>query len=136
MEGTKNILFYASNVLINKLILAPCVNFCNNRYEVSSPRIAEAIWAECVPVIISEGYVLPFSDVLQWNEFSISMSVANIPNLRDLLAAVPEVEIERLREGVKSVKRHFVLNQPPKRFDVFNMILHSVWLRRLNLRLK
>lgn len=110
--------------------------FFNDRFEVSSPRIAEAIWAECVPVIISEGYVLPFSDVLQWNEFSISMSVADIPNLRGLLAAIPEEEIERLREGVKAVKRHFVLNQPPMRFDVFNMILHSVWLRRLNLRLR
>ncbi|KAJ4801929.1 Exostosin family protein [Rhynchospora pubera] len=109
---------------------------CPSGFEVSSPRIAEAIWAECVPVIISEGYVLPFSDVLQWNEFSISVSVADIPNLRDMLAALPEEEIERLREGVKAVKKHFVLNQPPKRFDVFNMILHSVWLRRLNLRLR
>ncbi|XP_078150133.1 putative glycosyltransferase At5g25310 [Carex rostrata] len=109
---------------------------CPSGFEVSSPRIAEAIWAECVPVIISKGYVLPFSDVLQWNEFSISMSVADIPNLRNLLAAVPEEEIERLREGVKAVKRHFVLNQPPMRFDVFNMILHSVWLRRLNVRLR
>ncbi|KAF3331483.1 putative glycosyltransferase [Carex littledalei] len=109
---------------------------CPSGFEVSSPRIAEAIWAECVPVIISDGYVLPFSDVLQWSEFSISMSVTDIPNLRDLLAAIPEEEIERLREGVKAVKRHFVLNQPPTRFDTFNMILHSVWLRRLNLKLR
>jgi Exostosin family len=111
------------------------VNIPNDRFEVSSPRIAEAIWAECVPVIISEGYVLPFSDVLQWDEFSISVPVSDIPNLRNMLAAVPEAKIERLREGVKAVKRHFVLNQPPKRLGVFNMILHSVWLRRLNLRL-
>ena len=53
------------------------------------------------------------------------MSVADIPNLRDLLAAVPEEEIERLIEGGKAVKRHFVLNQPPMQFDVFK-------LRRLN----
>ncbi|KAF3338836.1 glycosyltransferase [Carex littledalei] len=109
---------------------------CPSGFEVSSPRIAEAIWAECVPVIISEGYVLPFSDVLQWNEFSISISVADIPNLKDLLAAIPEEKIERLREGVKAVKRHFVLNQQPIRFDMFNMILHSVWLRILNLNLR
>ncbi|WOL13588.1 hypothetical protein Cni_G25999 [Canna indica] len=108
---------------------------CPSGFEVASPRIVEAIYAECVPVILSEGYVLPFSDVLRWEAFSVAVKVEEVSRLRQILEGVSKEEMRKLREGLKAVKKHFVLNQPAKRLDVFHMILHSVWLRRLNIKL-
>ncbi|KAJ7964658.1 Exostosin family protein [Quillaja saponaria] len=109
---------------------------CPSGYEAASPRIAEAIYAECVPVIISQQYVLPFSDVLNWDSFSVQVSVSEIPKLKEILMGIPEDQYLRMHERLKQVQRHFMVNNPPKKYDVFHMIIHSIWLRRLNVHVK
>lgn len=120
---------YYSIMLSSKFCLCP------SGFEVASPRIVESIYAECVPVILSNYYVLPFGDVLQWEAFSVQVDVSDIPRLKEILSAIPESKYKKLKQGVRAVRRHFTLNQPAKRFDVFHMILHSIWLRRLNIKL-
>ncbi|KAI8008508.1 putative glycosyltransferase [Camellia lanceoleosa] len=101
---------------------------CPSRYEVASPRVMEAFYAECVPVLISDGYVPPFSDVLNWKAFSISVAVKDIPNIKQILMGISQNQYFRLHRRVKQVQRHFVINGPAKRFDIFHMVIHSVWL--------
>lgn len=96
----------------------------------------EAIYSECVPVLISDGYVPPLSDVLNWSEFSLVIEVENIANVRKILMNVSEEKYLRMCERLRQVQKHFVMNAPPKRFDLFHMIVHSIWLRRLNIRIR
>ncbi|KAF3659655.1 putative glycosyltransferase [Capsicum annuum] len=107
---------------------------CPSGYEVASPRMVEGLYMGCVPVLIKDNYVTPFSDVLNWDTFSVTIPVKDIVNLNKILMDIPQDKyLEMQKRGIQ-MRRHFEVNSPPKKYDVFHMILHSIWLRRLNFR--
>ncbi|GMH11995.1 hypothetical protein Nepgr_013836 [Nepenthes gracilis] len=108
---------------------------CPSGYEVASPRIVEAIYAECVPVMILDGYVPPFCDVLEGCSFFIRVRVREIPEMKKILMRVWLDQYSRLKGRMKHIQRHSEVNMPPKRYDVFHMIMHSIWLRRFNIHI-
>lgn len=109
---------------------------CPSGYEVASPRVVEAIYSECIPVLISDGYIPPLSDVLDWKKFSVQVQVKDIGNIKKILMSISQRQYLKMHRRVKQVQRHFVVNPTPKRFDFFHMIVHSIWLRRLNVHIQ
>uniref|UniRef100_M8CFX5 Exostosin-1 n=1 Tax=Aegilops tauschii TaxID=37682 RepID=M8CFX5_AEGTA len=105
---------------------------CPMGYEVNSPRIVEAIYYECVPVIIADNFVLPFDDALDWTAFSVVVAEKDVPRLKEILLAIPESRYITMRSNVKKVQRHFLWHTKPVKYDIFHMILHSVWFSRVN----
>lgn len=108
---------------------------CPSGYEVADARIYEALYTGCVPILIKDHYVAPFSDVLNWKSFSIDIRVKDIPNLKKILMGISQRQYIRMHRRGLQVRKHFEVNFPPKRYDVFHMILHSIWLRRLNVQI-
>ncbi|KAL5794372.1 hypothetical protein ACOSP7_002966 [Xanthoceras sorbifolium] len=69
---------------------------CPSGHEVASPRIVEAIYVECVLVLISQHYVLSLSDVLDWDTFSIWVLESEISNLKKILMRIPKDQYMRM----------------------------------------
>ncbi|PIA64785.1 hypothetical protein AQUCO_00100331v1 [Aquilegia coerulea] len=104
---------------------------CAKGYEVHTPRVVEAIFHECVPVIISDNYVPPFFEVLKWETFSVFILEKDIPNLKNVLLSIPKKKYLELQSRVKKVQKHFLWHKNPVKHDVFYMTLHSIWYNRV-----
>ncbi|CAN4078001.1 unnamed protein product [Withania somnifera] len=105
---------------------------CPMGFEVNSPRIVEAIYYECVPVIIADNLALPFDEVLNWSAFSLIVAEKDIPKLKEILLSIPLRRYQVMQNNVKRLQKHFHWNSRPTRYDLFHMILHSIWSRRLS----
>ncbi|XP_038880635.1 probable glycosyltransferase At3g07620 isoform X2 [Benincasa hispida] len=104
---------------------------CARGYEVHTPRVVEAILNACVPVFISDNYVPPFFEVLNWESFSVFVQEKEISNLRNILLSVPEKDYLSMHARLKMVQKHFIWHKIPVKYDLFHMILHSVWYNRV-----
>ncbi|KAH7651715.1 Xylogalacturonan beta-1,3-xylosyltransferase protein, partial [Dioscorea alata] len=104
---------------------------CLRGYEVNSPRVIESIFYECVPVIISDNYVPPFFEVFNWEAFSVIIPEKDVPRLKEILLLISEEKYNALQLGVRKVQKHFLWHNKPVKYDLFHMILHSIWYNRV-----
>lgn len=104
---------------------------CPMGYEVNSPRIVEAIYSECVPVIIADNFVLPFDEVLNWSAFSVVIAEKDIPNLKNILSGISLRRYLAMHTCVSMLQKHFLWHAKPLKYDLFHMVLHSIWFNRL-----
>ncbi|XP_031094589.1 probable glycosyltransferase At5g25310 isoform X2 [Ipomoea triloba] len=104
---------------------------CARGYEVHTPRVVESIHYGCIPVIISDNYVPPFFEVLNWETFSVFVLEKDVPNLRNILLSIPEERYMVMQHRLKIVQGYFLWHKNPVRYDLFHMILHSIWYNRV-----
>ncbi|KAL3813041.1 hypothetical protein ACJIZ3_014309 [Penstemon smallii] len=88
---------------------------CAKGYEVHTPRVVESIHFE----------------FLNWEEFALFISEDDIPNLGDILLSVPEDRYIMMQRKVRIVQMYFLWHKDPVKYDLFHMILHSVWFNRV-----
>eukprot|EP00055_Hartaetosiga_balthica_P008475 m.755 g.755 ORF g.755 m.755 type:complete len:541 (+) comp632_c0_seq1:213-1835(+) len=55
-------------------------------YRAWTPRLLDAVWAACIPVIISDDYVLPFNRWIDWNRAAVIVPESNINYLDSILS--------------------------------------------------
>ncbi|VFQ89303.1 unnamed protein product [Cuscuta campestris] len=104
---------------------------CPRGFAVFSPRVVESINYGCVPVIISDDYVPPFFEALNWESFAVFVLEKEVVNLKRILLSISDEKYVEMERGVREVQKHFVWHAEPLKYDQFHMILHSMWYTRV-----
>lgn len=94
--------FYWNELLRTRFALCP------PGWSSWSPRLFDAIVAGAIPVIISDDWVPPFSELINYDDFSIRVPESKIDKLTEILKAIPAEEEARLRGNLKKVYERFV----------------------------
>lgn len=76
-----------------------------------SPQLEDAVLHGCIPVIIQDGIHLPFESFLDFNDFSIRIAEADIPDMITILESIPELRVRALLDNVKRVWQRFNYRQ-------------------------
>lgn len=78
-------------------------------YGYTSFRIYEAIMANSIPIYIwDDKLILPFSDIIKWEDFCIIIQAQQINTLPKILE---HIDIEKYQENLKKIKHLFTFDE-------------------------
>jgi len=84
--------------------------------EVGGLCLFEAFYAGCIPVLLSDGYTVPFEDFLDWTQFSIKWPMSQVrEGLYEYLHKLLHEHWQRvqaLHKGVRDVACWFDFHMP------------------------
>ncbi|XP_054999663.1 exostosin-2 [Sorex araneus] len=86
--------------------------------------LSDVLRAGCVPVIMADSYVLPFSEVLDWKRASVVVPEEKMPEVYSILQSIPQRQIEEMqRQKWASVSNPLSLPLIPPQSQGFTAIV-------------
>ncbi|XP_048886797.1 exostosin-2 [Brienomyrus brachyistius] len=59
--------------------------------------LSDVLQAGCVPVILADSYILPFSEVLDWKRASVVIPEEKLPEMYTILKSIPHRQVEEMQ---------------------------------------
>lgn len=105
---------------------------CPRGWAPWSPRIVEAVIFGCIPVIIADGIVLPFEEVIPWKKLAVFVKERDVGMLGHILASMPALEVKQKQDMLadSTIKRALLFPKASMEGDAFHLMLEAL-LRKL-----
>lgn len=93
-----------------------------------SPRIVESVVFGCIPVIIADGIVLPFEDVIPWKDIAVFVPEKDVPQLETILSEITPSQILSMQSKLANpaIKKAMLFYQPAQPGDAFHQVIHAL----------
>nr|CAG4641480.1 EOG090X01LY [Eurycercus lamellatus] len=74
---------------------------------LGQPTLLDALSTGCIPVVVSDSYVLPFVDIIDWKRAALQIYEDDLPKMMDVLRAVSSERIEEMRRNGQFFYRRY-----------------------------
>uniref|UniRef100_UPI00358EA983 exostosin-2 isoform X2 n=1 Tax=Myxine glutinosa TaxID=7769 RepID=UPI00358EA983 len=75
---------------------------------LGQPALSDALQAGCIPVILADSYILPFSEVLDWKRAAVVLAEDKLPEIYNILKVISQRQIEDMqRQALFFWERYF-----------------------------
>lgn len=69
--------------------------------------LLEAMAANCIPVIITKGHILPFEEILDWKHFSVLIMEKHLKTVIDVITAISDKRIKQMQSSLLHVYQSY-----------------------------
>lgn len=73
-----------------------------------SPRVNDAIFAGCIPVLTSEDTHYPYAGLLDWSQIAVRVHPTELDHVEELLASIPVERLEQLQANIVAIRDAFM----------------------------
>lgn len=80
---------------------------CPRGYGLSSFRLYESMQLDAVPVYISDNFWKPFDYELNWDEFCVSITEQQIPDIYSILASISDEKYQKMKDKIKEIYENY-----------------------------
>jgi hypothetical protein len=93
-----------------------------NHMWYGSPDLLDAMMMGCIPVFLENDYVKPFSEVLDWNRASITVHLADLNRIHDILGFISSSKEEEMRGQVSFLYSTYFQNLEDIVLTILNVL--------------
>lgn len=87
-------------------------SLCPRGYGSQSFRLYEVLQLGSIPVIVYDKEWFPFSDIINWDEFTIRVHIDKIKNINEIISNIdPDQQLIMIEKGAKIYKNYFTLDK-------------------------
>lgn len=74
---------------------------------LGQPCLLEALSAGCIPVVVANSYILPFSEVIDWKRAALHVYEDDLAKVMDVLRAVSPERVKEMRRSGWLIYQHY-----------------------------
>ncbi|CEL97144.1 unnamed protein product [Vitrella brassicaformis CCMP3155] len=104
---------------------------CPRGWRGWSPRLMEAMFFGCIPVVLADDYWMPQGCFWDWTTLAVLVREADVRKTREILLNMSVAEVMQKQHDLLLLRHHFMYHMNLQSGDASDMAMLELWLKQV-----